>query len=265
MRWNILVMLTHLWEPSQRKVLLKGWIVPEVLEVECLLSGSELLGWLAGLRLGLKVRVELLLLGLPLLLGLVVPEAKQGVSELWRIEERVDAIDERLEERSWKKKTQKFTNLVPFIVHEEYKLKAWGFTCIEKTDRIPNICLTIIKISNIKQTEHTKFDSRLLALDQGCLSSRSELRQIWKITFATAAVDRGVRGLVGRVWYKDVINLGIVHIPGPGNMLYWRLYGQSSHLGTWDPFNNTNDCPGCQLGGVGLIQLSQFRVWLTSL
>lgn len=104
MRWNILVMLTHLWEPSQRKVLLKGWIVPEVLEVECLLSGSELLGWLAGLRLGLKVRVELLLLGLPLLLGLVVPEAKQGVSELWRIEERVDAIDERLEERSWKKK-----------------------------------------------------------------------------------------------------------------------------------------------------------------
>ena len=158
MRWNILDMLTHLWEPSQRKVLLKGWIVPEVLEVEGLLSGPELLGWLAGLRLGLKVRVELLLLGLPLLL-LVVPEAQQGVSELWRIEERVDAIDEWLEERSWKK-NEKFTNLIPFIVHEEYKMRARGFTCIEKTDRIPNICLTLIKIFKIQQIEYTKYEKK---------------------------------------------------------------------------------------------------------
>ena len=36
--------VTHLWEPCQRKVLLKRWIVPEVLEVEGLLSSSELLG-----------------------------------------------------------------------------------------------------------------------------------------------------------------------------------------------------------------------------
>lgn len=50
-----------LWESGQRKVLLKCWIVPEVLEVECLLRASELLGWLAWLRLGLKICIELLL------------------------------------------------------------------------------------------------------------------------------------------------------------------------------------------------------------
>lgn len=48
-----------LWESGQRKVLLKCWIVPEVLEVECLLRASELLGWLAWLRLGLKIGIEL--------------------------------------------------------------------------------------------------------------------------------------------------------------------------------------------------------------
>ena len=69
----------HLWESCQRKVLLKCWIVPEVLEVECLLRRSELLGCLARLRLGLKVGVELLLLwwwwwwlGLSLLLLLLL-------------------------------------------------------------------------------------------------------------------------------------------------------------------------------------------------
>ena len=66
----------HLWESGQRKVLLKRWIVPEVLEVECLLGGSELLGWLARLRLGLKICIELWLLwwwlGLTLLLLLLL-------------------------------------------------------------------------------------------------------------------------------------------------------------------------------------------------
>ena len=66
----------HLWESCQRKVLLKCWIVPEVLEVECLLRGSELLGCLTRLRLGLKICVELLLLwwwlGLSLLLLLLL-------------------------------------------------------------------------------------------------------------------------------------------------------------------------------------------------
>ena len=80
----------HLWESCQRKVLLKCWIVPEVLEVECLLRGSELLGSLAGLRLGLKIGVELLLLlwwwlGLSLLLLLlllIISEVQQRISEL---------------------------------------------------------------------------------------------------------------------------------------------------------------------------------------
>ena len=63
--------------------MLKCRIVPEVLEVEGLLSGSELLGCLTGLWLGLKVRIELrLLLGLSLLLLLIVSEVQQGVSEL---------------------------------------------------------------------------------------------------------------------------------------------------------------------------------------
>ena len=80
----------HLWESRQRKVLLKCWIVPEVLEVECLLRGSELLRSLAGLRLGLKIGVELLLLlwwwlGLSLLLLLlllIISEVQQRISEL---------------------------------------------------------------------------------------------------------------------------------------------------------------------------------------
>ena len=99
----------HLWESRQRKVLLKCWIVPEVLEVECLLRGSELLGCLARLRLGLKVGIELLLLWwwlglslllLLLLLLLIISEVQQRISELGRIEECVNAIDERLEERT---------------------------------------------------------------------------------------------------------------------------------------------------------------------
>ena len=82
------VTAAHLWESCQRKVLLKCWIVPEVLEVECLLRGSELLGWLTRLRLGLKIGIELWLLlwwlglSLWLLLLLIISEVQQRISEL---------------------------------------------------------------------------------------------------------------------------------------------------------------------------------------
>ena len=82
----------YLWESCQRKVLLKCWIVPEVLEVECLLRGSELLGCRTRLRLGLKIGIELWLLllwrwlGLSLLLLLllllIISEVQQRISEL---------------------------------------------------------------------------------------------------------------------------------------------------------------------------------------
>ena len=39
-------------------------------------------------------------------------------------------------------------------------MRAWGFTCIEKTDRIPNICLTLIKIFKIQQIEYTKYEKK---------------------------------------------------------------------------------------------------------
>ena len=81
------------------------WIVSKVLEVECLLRASELLGLLCRLLLLLlggetcELLLRLLLSPLLLLL-LLISELCKGIPKLRGIEECVDTIDEGLEKRS---------------------------------------------------------------------------------------------------------------------------------------------------------------------
>ena len=79
------------------------WIVSKVLEVECLLRASELLGLLCGLLLLRGETCELLLrllLSPLLLLLLLISELCKGIPKLRGIEECVDTIDEGLEKRA---------------------------------------------------------------------------------------------------------------------------------------------------------------------
>lgn len=135
----------YLWESGQLKVLLECWIVSEVLEVECLLWTSKLLSLLLLLRLCGETGELLLLapLWLRLLRLLLISELVQRISELWWVEECVNAVDEGLEKRAWKIK-HKMNNITKNIWIYKYQVPRANIllhnlymTVLYLLDRIP--------------------------------------------------------------------------------------------------------------------------------